>query len=105
VRVKKKVAGAVAASKSASLEEVHAAAKVAAESVKTLGVAMTTCTVPGTASSDRLDKDTIEIGLGIHGNHTKKKKICIYIERGQERGWVVVCSWRGQVEVYHQEGN
>ena len=61
-----KVAGA-AARAGLPLEAVAAEATNAAETVKTLGVAMTTCTVPGTAPSDRLDAETIEIGLGIHG--------------------------------------
>mmetsp|Transcript_17901 Transcript_17901/g.35349 ORF Transcript_17901/g.35349 Transcript_17901/m.35349 type:complete len:607 (+) Transcript_17901:51-1871(+) len=62
-----KVAGALAAS-GGSLDEVLFAAKRVASRVKTLGVALTTCTVPGTPPSDRLlGKDVIEIGLGIHG--------------------------------------
>lgn len=31
------------------------------------GIALTTCTVPGTAPSTRLAGDLIEIGMGIHG--------------------------------------
>ena len=61
-----KIAGAAAAS-GADLAGVAAAARDAAELVKSLGTAMTTCTVPGTAPSNRLDSSTIEIGLGIHG--------------------------------------
>eukprot|EP01035_Chromulina_nebulosa_P031495 gene31495-41993_t len=49
-----KVAGAMAA-RGASLEEVHAAAKAAAEQIGSLGVALTTCTLPGAlTSSSRL---------------------------------------------------
>ncbi len=61
-----KVAGA-AASEGLSLAQVAEAAKMAASKVKTLGVAMTTCSIPGNALSSRLDDTTIEIGLGIHG--------------------------------------
>jgi dihydroxyacetone kinase len=63
-----KIAGA-AAKKGASLEEVYGAAKLAAESVKTIGVALSTCSVPGatTTSSSRLPADCIELGMGIHG--------------------------------------
>lgn len=61
-----KAAGAAAA-KGLSLSEVAAMARSTAAAVKTLGVAMTTCTVPGTAISKRLDSKTIEVGLGIHG--------------------------------------
>jgi len=67
-----KVAGA-AARAGLPLEAVAAEATNAAETVKTLGVAMTTCTVPGTAPSDRLDSQTIEIGLGIHGEPGMKQ--------------------------------
>ncbi|CAM9134801.1 unnamed protein product [Pylaiella littoralis] len=61
-----KVAGA-AAEAGLSLEEVLAETKEASENVGTLGVALTTCTLPGQQPSARLSGDTIEIGLGIHG--------------------------------------
>lgn len=61
-----KVAGAAAVA-GLPLAEVAAAAREAAEAVRTLGTALTTCTVPGTAPSDRLDAQTMEMGLGIHG--------------------------------------
>ena len=32
-----------------------------------MGVALTTCTVPGAPTSNRLDGDLIELGMGIHG--------------------------------------
>ena len=67
-----KVAGA-AAQAGLALEAVAAEATNAAETVKTLGVAMTTCTVPGSAPSGRLDAETIEIGLGIHGEPGMKQ--------------------------------
>jgi dihydroxyacetone kinase len=61
-----KIAGAAAAARK-SLREVTAEARAAAESVATMGVALTTCTLPGLAPNPRLDGDVIEIGLGIHG--------------------------------------
>ncbi|CAM9382406.1 unnamed protein product [Laminaria digitata] len=61
-----KVAGA-AAEAGLSLEEVMTETAAAAQNVGTLGVALTTCTHPGKQPSSRLDADTIEIGLGIHG--------------------------------------
>lgn len=62
-----KIAGATAA-KGGSLLEVHAAASAAAARIGTLGIALTTCTVPGTPASTRLSQaGLIEVGMGIHG--------------------------------------
>mmetsp|Transcript_22186 Transcript_22186/g.64401 ORF Transcript_22186/g.64401 Transcript_22186/m.64401 type:complete len:565 (-) Transcript_22186:139-1833(-) len=61
-----KIAGA-AAEAGGSLAEVAAEARAAAEAVKSLGVALTTCTVPGGTPDTRLDGDAVELGLGIHG--------------------------------------
>lgn len=61
-----KVAGAAAAA-GKSLAEVKAEAAAAAGAMGTLGVALTTCTVPGSAPSSRLDGDVLELGMGIHG--------------------------------------
>eukprot|EP01032_Pedospumella_encystans_P008887 gene8887-10505_t len=62
-----KVAGAVAAS-GASLEEVHTAATLATARIGTLGLALSTCSVPGTPASTRLSlPGLIEVGMGIHG--------------------------------------
>ncbi|OQS44109.1 dihydroxyacetone kinase family protein [Chromobacterium haemolyticum] len=62
-----KIAGAVAAS-GASLAEVAAAARQAAEQVATMGVALGACTVPATGRPGfQLDDDEVELGLGIHG--------------------------------------
>jgi dihydroxyacetone kinase len=62
-----KVAGAVAAA-GADLEEVAAESRGAAAAVRTMGVALSACTVPavGRASFD-LGESEVEIGLGIHG--------------------------------------
>ena len=59
-----KCAGAAAAA-GKSLEEVTAEARSAAEDVASMGVALTTCTLPGAATNTRLDGDVVEIGLGI----------------------------------------
>jgi len=62
-----KVAGAVAAS-GASLDEVHRAATLATARIGTLGLALSTCSVPGTPASTRLSlPGLIEVGMGIHG--------------------------------------
>eukprot|EP00598_Pedospumella_elongata_P012347 CAMPEP_0185014646 /NCGR_PEP_ID=MMETSP1098-20130426/99424_1 /TAXON_ID=89044 /ORGANISM="Spumella elongata, Strain CCAP 955/1" /LENGTH=627 /DNA_ID=CAMNT_0027543743 /DNA_START=39 /DNA_END=1922 /DNA_ORIENTATION=- len=62
-----KVAGAVAAS-GASLDEVHTAATLATARIGTLGLALSTCSVPGTPASTRLSlPGLIEVGMGIHG--------------------------------------
>lgn len=62
-----KVAGAVAAT-GASLAEVHAAATEATARIGTLGLALSTCSVPGTPASTRLSEPgLIEVGMGIHG--------------------------------------
>ena len=62
-----KVAGACAEA-GAGLQEVRDAASKAACSMGSLGVALTTCTVPGTPPSTRLNEpDAYEVGLGIHG--------------------------------------
>lgn len=59
-----KVAGAAAAA-GLSLEEVAAEAKHASEMVGTMGVALTVCSLPGQATSDRLGPEKMELGLGV----------------------------------------
>lgn len=62
-----KIAGAVAES-GASLADVAAQARAAAANVKTMGVALTPCTVPAAGRPGfTLGDDEIELGLGIHG--------------------------------------
>jgi dihydroxyacetone kinase len=62
-----KIAGAAAAA-GLSLEEVTAKAQAASVSLGSLGIALTTCTIPGAPPSTRLDeKNKYEVGLGIHG--------------------------------------
>jgi len=63
-----KIAGAAAAA-GASLEGCHAVARRVCARMGTLGIALDAVTVPGASDvNNRLDdEDTIEIGLGIHG--------------------------------------
>ncbi|MBE3128336.1 MAG: dihydroxyacetone kinase subunit DhaK [Actinobacteria bacterium] len=62
-----KVAGACA-DKGDSLEEVYKTTKEALGSTRTLGVAISPCTIPGAEKpSFSLSKDEMEIGMGIHG--------------------------------------
>jgi dihydroxyacetone kinase len=69
-----KIAGAAAAT-GATLAEVKAEATRAAEAVRTMGVALSACTVPAVGSPGfLLAENELEFGLGIHG------------ERGVRRG-------------------
>jgi len=62
-----KVAGA-AAEAGASLAEVAAEAREAATAVRTMGVALSPCTVPAAGQPTfSLGEDEIELGLGTHG--------------------------------------
>lgn len=62
-----KVAGAAAAM-GMSLNQVAEIAQDVANRVGTLGVALNAVTIPGaTTANQRLDSNTIEIGMGIHG--------------------------------------
>jgi len=61
-----KVAGAMAES-GAALDEVTASATAVAQGVKSMGAAITACSLPGQPPASRLARDEIEIGLGIHG--------------------------------------
>jgi dihydroxyacetone kinase len=62
-----KVAGAAAAA-GAPLAEVAARAREAAGAVRTMGVALSACTVPAAGRPGfTLAEDEIEVGLGIHG--------------------------------------
>ncbi|KAF9618405.1 hypothetical protein IFM89_001128 [Coptis chinensis] len=60
------VAGAAAAA-GLPLADVTAEAKIASETVGTMGIALSVCTLPGQISSDRLGPGKMELGLGIHG--------------------------------------
>ena len=62
-----KLAGA-AAEQGKSLSEVKAAAQKAIDNVRSMGMAMTPCILPGVGKAGfSLAEDEIEIGMGIHG--------------------------------------
>ena len=61
-----KIAGAAAES-GASLEKVAGIARDVASAVRTYGVALDNCTVPGQTKDDRIKGGHAELGLGIHG--------------------------------------
>lgn len=50
-----------------SLDEIVAAVKAALPGLLTIGAARDTCTLPGREKSERIGRDEVEIGLGIHG--------------------------------------
>lgn len=56
-----------AAEAGAPLETVASLARRAAASAKSLGIAVSTCTIPGAPRSERLEEGQAELGLGIHG--------------------------------------
>ncbi|WP_089967547.1 dihydroxyacetone kinase subunit DhaK [Lihuaxuella thermophila] len=62
-----KIAGALA-EKGASLEEVHRVAEKVVKQVRSMGMAMTPCTVPAAGRpSFEIGEHEMEIGIGIHG--------------------------------------
>jgi len=61
-----KIAGSAAES-GAGLEKVAAVAARVAGAIKSLGIATTTCSIPGQQAHARLDPGQAELGLGIHG--------------------------------------
>jgi len=62
-----KIAGAMAES-GASLEEVRRVAQKVINNVRSMGMALTPCTVPAAGKPNfTLDEDEMEIGIGIHG--------------------------------------
>ena len=61
-----KVAGYYA-QQDASLEEVRNHAQRCNENVYSIGVAVTSCHIPGEESEDRIPPNKAELGLGIHG--------------------------------------
>lgn len=62
-----KIAGAKAAT-GASLQEVKAAAQLAIDNIRSMGMAMSACTLPAVGRPGfTLGEDEIEIGMGIHG--------------------------------------
>ena len=67
-----KIAGALA-DQGKTLEEVAVAAKMAASSIFSLGLSLSTCSVPGVDNTERLEPGMAELGLGIHGEPGAKK--------------------------------
>ncbi|MBB1251070.1 dihydroxyacetone kinase subunit DhaK [Rhizobium sp. G21] len=61
-----KIAGALAED-GADLETVAAAARRVISGVKSIGMSLDTCTVPGSPKEDRIPAGMAELGLGIHG--------------------------------------
>ena len=61
-----KIAGALAQS-GADLKSVAGAASRVASVVKSFGMSLDTCTIPGSPKEDRIPTGEIELGLGIHG--------------------------------------
>jgi ATP-dependent dihydroxyacetone kinase len=49
------------------LAKIHAIAQKAADGLVSLGVALTSCTLPGIGREDRIPAGKAELGLGIHG--------------------------------------
>ena len=71
-----KIAGALAET-GASLAEVKAVAEKVIENVRTMGMAITACTVPAAGKPGfELTEEEMEIGIGIHGEPgTSREKI------------------------------
>lgn len=62
-----KIAGAMA-DKGGTLEEVEAVARKVIENVKSMGIALTPCTIPAAGKPGfEIGDDEMEIGMGIHG--------------------------------------
>jgi dihydroxyacetone kinase len=61
-----KIAGAMAED-GADLDTVAAAAQGVIDGVVSLGMSLSTCTLPGAAREDRIPAGMAELGLGIHG--------------------------------------
>lgn len=61
-----KIAGHLAAS-GASLDDVAKAARAVATSTVSLGISLSSCTLPGIGREDRVPAGKAELGLGIHG--------------------------------------
>ncbi|MFJ6207989.1 dihydroxyacetone kinase subunit DhaK [Lysinibacillus sp. NPDC092081] len=69
-----KIAGA-AAEEGMGLLQVKAVAEKAAANVRTIGLALTSCTVPASGSPTfKLDEDEMEYGVGIHGEPGRKRE-------------------------------
>ncbi|GHU37074.1 dihydroxyacetone kinase [Betaproteobacteria bacterium] len=75
-----KIAGAAVAA-GANLQEVAAEARAAAASLRTMGVAIGSCTVPAVGSpSFSLGDKEMELGLGIHGEQGVRKANIVHAD-------------------------
>lgn len=61
-----KIAGALAG-KGADLAHIAAAARKVVSKTKSIGISLSTCTIPGSPKEDRIPSGMAELGLGIHG--------------------------------------
>lgn len=61
-----KIAGALAEN-GADLKTVAAAARQVVSKTKSIGMSLSTCTIPGSPKEDRIPEGMAELGLGIHG--------------------------------------
>jgi dihydroxyacetone kinase len=61
-----KIAGALAEN-GADLARVAAAARKVVSKTKSIGMSLSTCTIPGSPKEDRIPPGMAELGLGIHG--------------------------------------
>jgi dihydroxyacetone kinase len=61
-----KIAGALA-EQGADLDKVAAAARRVIKDIRSIGMSLSTCTVPGSPREDRIPEGKAELGLGIHG--------------------------------------
>ncbi len=61
-----KIAGALAEN-GADLARVAAAARQVVSKTKSIGMSLSTCTIPGSPKEDRIPPGMAELGLGIHG--------------------------------------
>jgi len=67
-----KVAGDLARS-GASLRHVKEAAERVAASARSLGISLSSCTIPGQPAENRIGPEEVELGLGIHGEPGAEK--------------------------------
>jgi dihydroxyacetone kinase-like protein len=83
-----KLAGAKAEA-GADLKEVHRVAQKVVDNVRTMGMALTPCTVPAAGKPGfELGEDEMEIGIGIHGEpgtHRDKIKAFFHLRRPWRR--------------------
>ena len=102
-----KIAGHLAAS-GAALDVVTAAAREVASAVRSYGVALDNCTVPGNSKDDRVPAGKAELGLGIHGepgvrtvDFTDARSVCsLLMEKLEE----TVVAGEGQIMLLNNLG-